>query len=535
MNTPIQTPTTSRKSEPARRPEARGGNARSEAPAGGDSLALWNAPLQQLVQETAQVNHLLQQAAATLRANATNPHYYYEIGARLKQQGRLEPAAQHFRRTLQLAPAHLGAWIGLVEILVARCDWSAAQAAVSEALSYHDTNSRLHFLAARCCAQSGRWAEAASHLRAALTLDSQDWQLWLLLADALRRQGLMAEALQALEQVCRLHPFDAQAQWGQAMLYLQQQAWTSGWSSWSWRPGRIQRAHQEAPPWDYWQGEPLNEQVLLVRCEPNRSWNLMFASCIPCLRGKPRTLLLEAPPEMETLWRRSFPWAEVVPAGSYAPGPEQDKTRLLPQLECQLGDLPRHLRGSLDAFPQRNVFLRAEQSRVERYGRLFAAQERMCVGLLWRPPHRRQDRFGRSLPLEACEPLLSMKHVCWIPLIRPNEYEMRLWERFTGQKPLLLPPEAYQHAQLDEAAAAVAALDLVIGVPTYHLHLAGGLGQNGWVLLSQWPSWMWPIQGETTPWYPSLRLFRQGTGGGWDEAVGRVAEALRGLFSTATC
>ncbi len=534
METPIQAKSAPLKNQRVYPGDARTGNAPASAMPEEDSLALWNAPLQQLAQETAQVNHLLQQAAVTLRANATNPHYYYEIGMRLKQQGRLEPAAQHFRRTLQLAPAHMGAWVGLVEILIAQRDWSSAQAAVGEALGYHDTSPRLHFLAARCCAQQSRWAEAASHLRAALALDSQEWSLWLLLADALRRQGLMDEALQALEQVCRLHPFDAQAQWGQAMLHLQQQAWTSGWSRWSWRPERIKRAHQQAPPWSYWQGEPLQGKVLLVRCEPGLSWNLLFASCLPSLCGKADTLLLEAPAGMDALWRRSFPWAEVIPAGAFTPEGNQPGDFPQPHFECHLGDLPRHLRGSLEAFPRQNVYLQADPVQVERFRRMFAAKGRMCAGLLWRPLSRRQDRFGRALSLEACKPLLQRDEVSWIPLLRPDPYEARLWQQLTGQQPMLLPPEVYKHSEVEQTAALLAALDLVIGVPTYHMHLAGGLGLNGWVLLSQWPSWMWPIRGETTPWYPSLRLFRQGTDGRWDPAVCQMAQSLHELFSP-TC
>ncbi len=534
MNTSIPSETARPTCQPGVPPRSGRHQDQDNPPKQKESLALWDTPLKHLAHETAQVNHLLRQAAATLRANATNPHYYYQIGQRLKQQGRLEVAAQHFRRTLQLAPAHLGAWVGLLEILIAQRNWPQAQTAVAEALGHHEANPRLHFLAARCQAQQGRWAEAAEHLRAALEADAQQWQLWLLLADALRRQGLLAEALSALEQACRLHPFDAQAQWGQGMLALQQQAWTSGWSGWSWRPGRIERAHHQAPPWPYWQGEPLQEKVLLVRCEPGLSWNLLFASCLPDLRSKAGAVLLETPQELQGLWRRSFPWAQVMPLGSFAPGQQQEETCPRPHFECYLGDLPRHLRTSQEAFPERNVFLRADPARVQHYRRLAGAEGCLSVGLVWRPGALQQDRFGRSLPLEACEPLLRMENLRCIPLVRPNEYEARLWKRLTGQEPPLLPPPAYRHAGVEEAAAAVAAVDMVIGVPTYHIHLAGGLGQNGWVLLAQWPSWMWPLQGDSTPWYPSLRLFRQGSDGRWQGTLAQVAEALRGLFATAS-
>ncbi len=525
METPIQAPRT--QPRPGSAPPEAAPSAAADRQSGGESLALWNMPLRQLAHETAQVNHLLQQAAATLRANATNPHYFYEIGTRLKQQGRLEPAVQHFRRTLQLAPGHLGAWIGLVEVLVTQARWPEAEQAVAEALEYHDANPRLRFLAARCCAQCGRWPAAAGHLQIALAGDPQQWQLWLLLADALRRQGRMPEAMQALEQVCRLHPFDASSQWGQAMLHLQQQAWSSGWSSWNWRPSRIRRAHQPPSPWPYWQGEPLADKTLLVRCEPRRSWNLLLASCLPSLRGKVGTVLLETPAELQPLWRRSFPWAELVPAGAFPPGKAPKDGLPRPDAECYLGDLPGRVRCSGEAFPQRNVFLRADTDRVQHYRRLLEEQGRMSVGLLWRPSSYRQDRFGRSLSLEECEPLLRMRQFRWVPLVAPSTYERRLWERFTGETPLLLPEATEGRRCLDEMAALLSALDLVIGVPTYHMHLAGGLGLSAWVLLAHWPSWMWPLEGETTPWYPSLRLFRQGFQQDWTEAVAHVAQALR--------
>jgi hypothetical protein len=145
------------------------------------------------------------------------------------------------------------------------------------------------------------------------------------------------------------------------------------------------------------------------------------------------------------------------------------------------------------------------------------------IGLAWsgNPTHHR-DRL-RSIPLELFAPLLNVPGTTFYSLqLGPGSEQVKQ-----------LPPEARlidlgaELKDFADTAAIVASLDLVISVDTSVVHLAGAMGKPVWVLLNKGCDWRWFLQREDSPWYPTARLFRQTTAGGWQEVVSRVERELR--------
>ncbi len=475
-------------------------------------------PLTQLAQQSAQISQHLQEAAATLRANATNPHYYFEVGTRLLLRGKLRAAEEHFRRTLQLDPEHLGAWCGLIEALRQSDRLDDAQGAVQEALAHWPQHPRLHRLAAQVARQQKHWHQAARHLEKVLCSEPENWQSWWMLGQCFMRQGLVDQALRAWEQACRIHPLDPGARWAQALLALQQQRWAAGWPLWQWRPARTQLAQAPSPPWARWQGEPLEGKTLLVRAEPRTSWNLALASWLPGLKSGGQ-VWLQAPQGMEDLWRRSFPWAQVCQQ-------QTEPSSLDGEIDYEifLGDLPL----VLDKQPHSHAWepvLIPSAERKKWAELLLGSKTGLRVGLVWRPAQAGADRLGRALSLTHCQKLLELPGINWVPLVPLTAEEQTLWHHFTGQAP---PGELLEKANRcwDTMAALVACLDLVVGVPTIHVHLAGALAVECWVLVSRWPSWMWPRSAQRVPWYPQAQLFHQTSQGHWTPALESVQTQL---------
>jgi ADP-heptose:LPS heptosyltransferase len=140
------------------------------------------------------------------------------------------------------------------------------------------------------------------------------------------------------------------------------------------------------------------------------------------------------------------------------------------------------------------------------------------VGLVWAGnPQHRQDR-KRSIAPELLAPLGRVPGVAFFSL-------QRGWRaRIEGIKLCELEEET---GTVVDTAAAIMNLDLVISVDTMVAHLAGALGRKVWLLLGFSPDWRWMLEREDTPWYPTMRLFRQRRPGDWPEVIERVAEALR--------
>jgi ADP-heptose:LPS heptosyltransferase len=193
-------------------------------------------------------------------------------------------------------------------------------------------------------------------------------------------------------------------------------------------------------------------------------------------------------------------------------------------LHCPLLSLPLAFGTRLDTIPSATAYLRAPKERAEQWQARLAAKRRPLVGLVWsgRPGHER-DR-ERSIPLHRLLPLLQSGAtiVSLQKEVRPDDAAM------LAEHPDILQV-ADELNDFSDTAALVSQLDLVISVDTSVAHLAGALGKPTWILLPEVPDFRWLLGRDDTPWYPTVRLFRQDASRDWDGVIARVAAALQEL------
>jgi len=179
----------------------------------------------------------------------------------------------------------------------------------------------------------------------------------------------------------------------------------------------------------------------------------------------------------------------------------------------------------LDTIPAGPPYIRADESVRAYWAERLGPATRLRAGLIWSGnPHYKNDR-ARSIGLEPCLKLLRTG-VEWFVLqneFRPRDAE--ILARETG--PLLSRPE---QRDLRDAAALIDLMDLVVTSDTGLAHLAGAMGKSTWLLLPFHPDWRWLLDRDDSPWYPSMRLFRQQTRGDWAGTIQRVMDAL-GAFA----
>ena len=189
------------------------------------------------------------------------------------------------------------------------------------------------------------------------------------------------------------------------------------------------------------------------------------------------------------------------------------------------GSLPRFLRHDWKDFPRHSGYLLAEQSRVTYWrSRLGQLGPGLKVGLAWTGGSMKTRRRLRSVTAADLIPLLKVAGAHFVSLqYRDSSEEISLLRDSHG-----LTVHHWQEAidDYDETAALVSALDLVISVQTAVVHLTGALGRPAWVLVPSSPEWRYLQSGETMPWYPSVRLFRQERADDWQAVIGRVAAEL---------
>jgi hypothetical protein len=260
---------------------------------------------------------------------------------------------------------------------------------------------------------------------------------------------------------------------------------------------------------------------LLLYAEQGFGDTLQFCRLALLATCQARRTILEVQAELATLLRRSLPDIEVVPRSpSFPAGPRPHH-----DVHAALLDLPTLVGLDLDSIPAVTPYLAPDPAKTTVWAARIAARSagRHRIGLVWAGSARAEDRAAaevdrrRSLPITSLAPLASVRNAVFysLQLGRPAE-----------AAPLPLVDLTPHLTDFDETAAAIANLDLVVTVDTAVAHLAGALGRPVWVLSRADHCWRWLTDRTDSPWYPTLRLFRQRRPGDWAPTIAEVVEAL---------
>lgn len=363
--------------------------------------------------------------------------------------------------------------------------------------------------------QQGRLEEAELRLRPALAGASAPIVLWRQLIQAIRPRGMIAETRKIQERLVDAVPGDPVGHFDLAETLLLMGEFDRGWREYRWRYSlphttRIERKVQR-PRWD---GRPIPGQTLLIHDEQGFGDTFQFMRMVAWAKQRSQARVVF---EIN---------GETLPLARRFAGPDQLVARrtLPPSFDrhCELMSLPMVMGLRLDDLPGSVGYLSPCPARVAKWRKRLAKLPRPLVALVWagRPDH--PNDANRSLALADMAPL-AMSGVTFLSIQK-------------GPKAILAqsPPAGMNLVSFsddiqdfEDTAAILSLADLLVSVDSSPIHLAGALGRPGWVLLPFVPDWRWLLDREDSPWYPSLRLFRQASPGDWRGTISRMAEALR--------
>ncbi len=446
------------------------------------------------------------------------------LGLALAGQGQLEEAERAFRRALALDPGHAvaAANLGLACRDLNRPE--AARAAYARAVEADPASAGIRVGLALALQDLGELDAAWQEVEAALALAPGDAPA-LCAASALRlRFGDAQGARDFAERALEAAPGDAEALLARAHALLAEGHYREGWRDYD------ARLHSRASPRrDYalphWQADEAPAGRLLVYGEQGLGEQIMFASLLEDIAGRPgltAPLALDCAPRLRQLFRRSFPGLRVLDEEAARHAGTRDFDHCI-----AIGSLTRYTRNSEADFPRHAGYLRADTHAVAEW-RARLPGTPLRVGFAWRGGLPSTGQALRSVGQELFAPVLALPGVRWVSLqhdARPEELAS-----LSVLAPVL--HDADTLADIDRSAALVAALDLVIVPCSTMAHLAGALGVPVWVLTPHGAAWRYRLAGETMPWYPSARLFRQGRDESWQEVIARLASELE-AFGTA--
>jgi len=461
------------------------------------------------------------------RLLALNPRHaeaYYVRGMIRDQQGRPGEAIGDYDRTLEYDPSHAAALDRKGAAHDQLGEFEQSLACARRLIELDERNADGHHKLGLMLRELGRLEEAERALRRAMALQPELPEISCHLALVLIDRGRFEEAEGVLSRVLEGSPDHVEARWTMALGYLLQGRFEAGWKYYGSRETRrnASRRRHDLPEWD---GSPIADGSLLIYSEQGLGDEIMFASCVPDAMRRAASCVIECEPRLEAIFRRSFPAAIVSGAGGGRP-PEWLR-QIMPPVVAQIatGSLPALFRNRWADFPQHHGYLAADAARVAYWReRLHALGPGLKVGLAWVGGTLKTRRRLRSIDLAELRPLLATKGACFISLqYVESEREIANLREWHG---LVVHhwPEAIR--DYDETAALVMALDIVVSVCTAAVHLAGALGKPVWIMAPASPEWRYLRCGDSMPWYPSARLWRQARAGDWQSVIQQISEQL---------
>jgi tetratricopeptide (TPR) repeat protein len=439
---------------------------------------------------------------------------YSSLGAVLEHQGRFDEAVAHYRKAISLMPSYAQAHYNLGTAMLKRRQAVEALQSLNAAVRWQpEWVAALANLAA-AYDLLGREEEARQSIEKAIERSPNDADLHCSLATVLRNQGRPEEALESYDRALTLDPENAKAAHGRALALLSLGRFAEAW------PGFARRIDSkaagegglEAPHWD---GSPLEGKRLVVYAERGLGDTLQFIRYLPLVEARAGEVMAVVQAELIPLLGASG-------FGNLAP----DRAAAGPcDAQVALVDLPGVFGTTLETIPADIPYLRADRRLVKRWRKGFGRVRGLKVGVAWQGSEDfHLDRF-RSIPLVEFEPLGKVAGVRLISL-QVGDAANQIDELAGRLEVERLDQWDVENVTFMDTAAVMTSLDLVVTSDTVTAHLAGALGVPVWVALSAAPSWRWLRDREDSPWYPTMRLFRQESANEWAPVFDRIATQL---------
>jgi Tfp pilus assembly protein PilF len=429
---------------------------------------------------------------------------------KLQATGRLPEAESTCREALKLQPEH-PAILHLLGVIVGRMGkFGESLDALGRAAKFQPDSAIIRQNHAFALKSSGQFEAAMREFQEVLKLDPNLAAAHSNLGILLKDLGQLDEAKACYRRAIALKPDYADAHWNLALVLLRQGHFKEGWAEYEWR--KYIRSAVPLPnfPMPQWKGEPLNGKTILLYPEQGLGDAIQFIRYVPMIAERGGRVIVACPPTLRQIFEPSYPQATFLDFSAQFPPID---------IQCSLVSLPLAFATELDSIPANVPYLKTERALVEKWSlRLGPHDGRKRVGIAWAGNPAHYNDRNRSIPLVELNPLLNKNNVTFFSLQK---------EKRPGD---LLPPSvtdfSVELTDFAETAAFIENLNLVITVDTSIAHLTGAIGKPTWLLLPFVTDWRWLLDRDNSPWYPTMRLFRQRGLGNWKEPVEAIARML---------
>jgi Tfp pilus assembly protein PilF len=447
----------------------------------------------------------------------TTPDDILNHGIEHHRAGRFAQAQAVYQEVLRLDPRQPDAWHLLGVILRDAGQLDDAVHCITEAIKLRADVSSYHVNLAEALRRQGHHDLSLAAAERGVAVDGEFSDAHATLAAVFQSLRRFDDALVEYDRAVELNPTRVDPHYNRAWIWLSRGDYARGFPEYEWRWQRpdFERSRFSGPRWD---GSPLAGRTLVVECEQGLGDTIQFIRYVLLLREMAVRVIVVSQPQLVQLLRESGI------SDVFAPGTP------LPEFHAHIGliSLPGLLGTTLSSVPAQVPYLSARADLVEQWRNKLAEMRGFKIGIQWQGNPNSPHEPGRSMPLAHFEhlaregvSLISLQKGFGVEQIPAANKQFRVIEF---------------GAELDErsgpfmdTAAVMQNLDLVVSSDTVTAHLAGALGRPVWVALAFDADWRWMHLREDSPWYPTMRLFRQSQPGQWSDVFERMGAELRKL------
>ena len=415
------------------------------------------------------------------------PEVHNNLGVAMQLERRLVEAVLAHERALELQPLYAEAFTNLGTALRDLNELSRAEAAYREAIRLQNDLVEAHVG----------------------------------LANVLEDSQRFEDALVSYDDAIEIAPDDPEARFARSLALLRRGDFANGWREYDWR-WKTKAFHMPDFAAPLWKGEPLCDRMILIHAEQGLGDTIQFMRYLPLVQAAGGNVIFAVDSRLRRLMANASGVDRLAMLGDELPRFD---------LHAPLLSLPRIFETMLDNIPAAEPYLYADEQLVsdwrDRLSAVLNPVRGLRVGVCWQgnSDHRR-DR-ARSIPFEFIQHLANVSDLTLVSLQR-RAAESTPPDEAAESRILDFGDSLDQHAgPFMDTAAIMMNLDLVVSCDTAIAHLAGALGVPVWLALDHAADWRWMRERDDSPWYPAMRLFRQGTPSDWSGVIAEIRSALR--------
>ena len=450
------------------------------------------------------------------------PDAYIGLGVLLAGHRHYLKACELFRQAISIAPHSAQSHSNLGNAQRELGQVELAEASLKKAIELDPDYVSAHHNLGKLYSDLGELKQAAEHYRKAMSLEPDNASSQVGLGSVFALQGDIDQAEDCFQQALKVDPKMAQAHFNLSLIHLVRGNLHEGFREYEYR-WQTSRFSPISLPQPMWNGDTMPGKTLLIHCEQGLGDTLQFCRYIRLVKQRVGRVVFQAQRSLVPLLRNCHGFDGLIAEGEEPPNFD---------FQSPLLSLPRIMGTTLNTLPVNVPYLSADPVRVDKWEKILGPKVGIRIGIAWRGNPSHQCDKERSIPLAAFQSLAEIEGVTLVSLQKAqgSDEVLAMRDRF-ALVDFGCELDSHGGAFLDTAAI-MKNLDLVVTVDSAPAHLAGALGVPVWLVLSLVADWRWLLDRQDSPWYPTMRLFRQSTAGDWQDVFCRLADQLKASFRT---